>query len=48
MDKIIEIRECTTIEQLGECVELQREVFALPGSRYRGAHFVNKNAGGSS
>jgi predicted GNAT superfamily acetyltransferase len=26
----IEIRECTTIEELSDCVRLQRDVFALP------------------
>ena len=30
MDKEIEIRECETLEQLAGCVDLQRDVFALP------------------
>lgn len=48
MDKTIDIRECTTLEQLGECVELQREVFALPEIEISPVrHFVvTKNAGG--
>jgi predicted GNAT superfamily acetyltransferase len=29
-EKQIDIRECTTIDELAKCVELQREVFALP------------------
>ncbi|MBX3280880.1 MAG: GNAT family N-acetyltransferase [Acidobacteria bacterium] len=46
--KDIEIRECTTIEQLSECVVLQREVFALPEVELSPVrHFiVTKNAGG--
>jgi predicted GNAT superfamily acetyltransferase len=44
----IKIAECTTIEQLSECVELQREVFALPEIEISPVrHFVvTKNAGG--
>jgi predicted GNAT superfamily acetyltransferase len=30
MNNKIEIRECATLDELGECVQLQREVFALP------------------
>lgn len=48
MDKTIDIRECIRLEQLGECVELQREVFALPEIEISPVrHFVvTKNAGG--
>lgn len=44
----IEIRECVTIDDLGECVRLQREVFALPEIEISPVrHFVvTKNAGG--
>jgi predicted GNAT superfamily acetyltransferase len=44
----IKIAECTTIEQLSECVELQRDVFALPEIEISPVrHFVvTKNAGG--
>ncbi|HQX54882.1 MAG TPA: GNAT family N-acetyltransferase [Pyrinomonadaceae bacterium] len=44
----LDIRECTTLEQLGECVDLQREVFALPEVELSPVrHFVvTKNAGG--
>jgi predicted GNAT superfamily acetyltransferase len=44
----IEIRECTTIEELTSCVELQREVFALPEIEISPVrHFiVTRNAGG--
>lgn len=44
----IEIRECSSIEQLSECVSLQREVFALPEVELSPVrHFiVTKNAGG--
>jgi predicted GNAT superfamily acetyltransferase len=47
-DQPIEIRECTSLEELAECVELQREVFALPeGELSPVRHFVvTKNAGG--
>lgn len=48
MEKDLEIRECLTLEQLAECVELQREVFALPEVELSPVrHFVvTKNAGG--
>lgn len=48
MGNEIEIRECVTLEQLAECVELQREVFALPDVELSPVrHFVvTKNAGG--
>ena len=44
----IEIRECTTIEELSACVALQREVFALPEIEISPVrHFiVTRNAGG--
>lgn len=46
----IEIRECTTLEELAACVELQREVFALPEIEISPVrHFVvTRNAGGFS
>ena len=48
MDKEIEIRECETLDQLAGCVDLQREVFALPEVELSPVrHFVvTKNAGG--
>ncbi|CAN5472146.1 GNAT family N-acetyltransferase [soil metagenome] len=48
MDKILEIRECRTLDQLAECVQLQREVFALPEVELSPVrHFVvTRNAGG--
>ena len=30
MPEEIAIRECTTVEELDACVQLQRQVFALP------------------
>lgn len=44
----IEIRECASIEELNECVVLQRETFALPEVEISPIrHFVvSKNAGG--
>jgi hypothetical protein len=30
MSTDIEIRECTTLAEFAECVQVQREVFALP------------------
>lgn len=44
----IEIRECSTLEELAACVDLQREVFALPEIEISPVrHFVvTKNAGG--
>ncbi|HEV8591582.1 MAG TPA: hypothetical protein VGQ55_05720 [Pyrinomonadaceae bacterium] len=47
-DNNIEIRECTTLEELAECVDLQREVFQLPEIEISPVrHFVvTKNAGG--
>jgi predicted GNAT superfamily acetyltransferase len=44
----IEIRECATLEELTACVELQRQVFALPEIEISPVrHFVvTKNAGG--
>ncbi len=48
MEKEIEIRECETIGELAACVDLQREVFALPEIELSPVrHFVvTKNAGG--
>jgi predicted GNAT superfamily acetyltransferase len=44
----IEIRECITLDEMAECVELQREVWDLPESELSPVrHFVvTKNAGG--
>ena len=48
MENTIEIRECTTLDELAECVDLQREVFALPEVELSPVrHFVvTRNAGG--
>ena len=48
MEKQIEIRECVTLDELAECVQLQRDVFALPEVELSPVrHFVvTKNAGG--
>lgn len=48
MSKEIEIREVLTLEEMAECVQLQREVFALPEQELSPVrHFVvTKNAGG--
>lgn len=48
MEKIIEIRECVTVEELADCLQLQRDVFALPEVEMSPVrHFiVTKNAGG--
>jgi len=48
MEKDIEIRECTALADLTECVQIQREVFALPETELSPVrHFVvTKNAGG--
>lgn len=45
-----EIRECTSIEELTACVNLQREVFALPDIEISPVRhlIVTKNAGGWS
>ncbi len=44
----IEIRECLTIEELSNCVQLQRDVFALPDIEISPVRhlIVTKNAGG--
>jgi len=44
----IKIRECTTLDELAACVDLQREVFALPEIEISPVrHFVvTRNAGG--
>ncbi len=46
--KEIEIRECSTLDELSACVDLQREVFALPEIEISPVrHFVvTRNAGG--
>lgn len=48
MEKELEIRECLTLNELAECVELQREVFALPEVELSPVRhlIVTKNAGG--
>src|SRR5688500_8445456 len=48
MEKKIEIRECTTLDEMADCVQLQRDVFALPEVELSPVrHFVvTKNAGG--
>ena len=48
MENEIEIRECVTLDELAECVNLQREVFALPEVELSPVrHFVvTRNAGG--
>ncbi|MBV9242857.1 MAG: GNAT family N-acetyltransferase [Acidobacteria bacterium] len=50
MSDNIEIRECTTIAEFTECVQIQREVFALPESELSPVRHlvVTKNAGGFS
>jgi predicted GNAT superfamily acetyltransferase len=44
----IEIRECTSLEELAACVQLQRDVFALPDIEISPVRHlvVTKNAGG--
>lgn len=44
----IEIRECVTLDELAECVQLQRDVFALPEVELSPVRhlIVTKNAGG--
>ena len=48
MENEMEIRECVTLDELAECVALQREVFALPEVELSPVrHFVvTRNAGG--
>jgi predicted GNAT superfamily acetyltransferase len=48
LDREIEIRECLALEELAECVRLQREVFALPDIEISPVRHlvVTKNAGG--
>jgi len=48
VEKDIEIKECETLDELAACVDLQREVFALPEIELSPVrHFVvTKNAGG--
>ncbi|MEQ1923728.1 MAG: GNAT family N-acetyltransferase [Pyrinomonadaceae bacterium] len=48
MEKKLEIRECETHDELAECVQLQRDVFALPEAELSPVRhlIVTKNAGG--
>jgi len=48
MAEKIEIRECQTLDELAECVQLQRDVFALPETELSPVRhlIVTKNAGG--
>lgn len=48
MELELEIRECTTLEELTDCVQIQREVFALPEAELSPVRHlvVTKNAGG--
>ena len=48
MEQDIEIRECLRLEEFTECVQLQREVFALPEEELSPVRHlvVTKNAGG--
>lgn len=48
MQNNLEIRECTTLDELTECVQLQRDVFALPETELSPVRhlIVTKNAGG--
>lgn len=50
MDDNLEIRECTTVDELAVCVDLQRTVFALPEIELSPVRhlIVTKNAGGFS
>lgn len=48
MQNRTEIRECLTLDELTECVQLQRDVFALPETELSPVRhlIVTKNAGG--
>ncbi|MGB7202263.1 MAG: GNAT family N-acetyltransferase [Pyrinomonadaceae bacterium] len=48
MQNRTEIRECSTLDELTECVQLQRDVFALPETELSPVRhlIVTKNAGG--
>jgi predicted GNAT superfamily acetyltransferase len=48
MAENIEIRECVTLDELADCVQLQRDVFALPEVELSPVRhlIVTKNAGG--
>ncbi len=50
MAENLEIRECVTLDELAECVQLQRDVFALPEVELSPVRhlIVTKNAGGFS
>lgn len=47
-DLSIEIRECTTVEEMNDCVMLQREVFAMPDLEISPSRhlIVSRTAGG--
>ncbi len=44
----MQVRECTTLAEFAECVQIQREVFALPEVELSPVRHivVSKNAGG--
>src|SRR3954454_1558963 len=46
----LEIRECTSLDEFEECVQIQRDVFALPELELSPVRHlvVTKNAGGHS
>jgi predicted GNAT superfamily acetyltransferase len=48
MENDLKIRECVTLDELTECVQLQRDVFALPETELSPVRhlIVTKNAGG--
>ena len=48
MDNNIQIRECETLDELAACVDMQRDVFALPEIEISPVRhlIVTKNAGG--
>ena len=48
MNNGLKIRECTTLDEFHECVQIQREVFALPEAELSPVRHlvVTKNAGG--
>src|SRR4051812_31760526 len=48
MTNELEIRECTSLDEFEECVQIQREVFALPEAELSPVRHlvVTKNAGG--
>lgn len=48
METEIDIRECVSLDEMAECVQLQRDVFALPETELSPVRhlIVTKNAGG--